>query len=138
MENKVKKGFFSTLFDKEQAISDAENYQDIKFYKKSKNILIFLYLAVALVSYNLLPDIAGYDRVDVLVGTLFYLFFLPFIYFNHRWAIVVPCLMYLGDKILFMMDGTANPIFHILFGLVALSLSYQSYVTATHLKKADG
>lgn len=43
MENKVKKGFFGGMFDKEKAISDAENYQDLKFYKKSKICLSFLF-----------------------------------------------------------------------------------------------
>ena len=40
MSDKKKESFFNTFLNNEEAISDAENYENIKFYQKSKNILI--------------------------------------------------------------------------------------------------
>lgn len=95
-------------------------------------MLIFFILGMGLISF-LLSDKLQLE--NVLGGIVLYLFCVPFIYFNHRWAIVVVCLMYLADKIVFIIQQIGAPISHIIFGLIVLSLSYRSYITATYLKK---
>ena len=134
MDHKSKKGSFAKFLDKEQAIFDAENYKDINFFKKSKNILIFFYLAISVLSYVISDQL---QVEDILVGISVYLVLIPFIYFNHRWAIVISCSMYLLDKIIFISQQIGSPISHIIFGLLVLTISYSSFITATHLKEID-
>lgn len=133
MSEEKNKSFFSSLFNKEEAINQAESYQDIAFHKKTKNILIFFYLGVGLLSIFMSESLG----LESLIGIIIYWVFLPFVYLNHRWAIVLLCLLYISDKIYFLAMQVGAPISQILFGLVATALSYNAFITAMHLKKIE-
>tara|TARA_X000000368_G_C22622838_1_gene533034 strand:+ start:117 stop:503 length:387 start_codon:yes stop_codon:yes gene_type:complete len=117
---------------KEEIADEAKNYKDVKFFAKTKNQLLIFILIVSGISIFF---IGSFDISWV--GIAIYLVLAGFIYLNHRWAIVVFALMYLADKILIISMG-ARPTTSIIFGAVALVLSYSAYRVATELKKQKG
>ena len=114
---------------KEEIANEAKNYEDIKFFAKTKNQLLIFILIVSGIS---IIFIGSFDISWV--GIAPYLVLAGFIYLNHRWAIVVFALMYLADKILIVSMG-ARPVTQLIFGAVAQVLSNSAYRVATELKK---
>jgi hypothetical protein len=72
---------------------------------------------------------------ELLYGIAVYLILSIFIYLNHRWAMIVFCLFYMGDKVLLIVSGGGSPISPIIFGFIAAALTYASYRVADQLKK---
>lgn len=140
-----KNSIFS-LPTKEEMWEEAENYHTLKFYNKSKN-LIMLFLAVGLLIYlwltakNNVVDLPNTDLVsnitrdDVVAGFLLYAFLSIFVFFNHRWAMVVVALLYTADKILIMLGSDTTPIAQLIFLAILLGLSYRAFFVASNLKK---
>jgi hypothetical protein len=64
---------------------------------------------------------------DIIIGLVVYLILLPFIYFNHRWAMILVCLLYGADKFFLMVQGLGTPISHLIFLMIAVSLTYKSF-----------
>lgn len=136
-EKKKKKPFWQNLFSKELAMEEAQSYAELSFFKKSKNGLIAFFLFVCAISIGLasLGAIEDFPLVEVAIGTVIYLVWLPFIYFNHRWAIVIPCLIYAVDKVFLIAQGLGTPVQHIIFLVLAISLTYRAFMAATYLKE---
>ncbi|MEE9347951.1 MAG: hypothetical protein V3U82_07135 [Robiginitomaculum sp.] len=78
-----------------------------------------------------------YSRAEILFGLGIYAVFLPFLFLNHRWAIIVLCLLYLFDKIAMIIQNPIAAISSILFGALVVSWSYKTFKVATELKRIN-
>lgn len=107
---------------------EAENYNDLKFFSKTKNQLVTFILIVSGISFFF---IGSFDIGSI--GIAINLVLAVFIYLNHRWAIVVFALLYLLDKIMMISMG-ARPVSQLIFGAVALALAYVAFRVATEIK----
>lgn len=136
-EEKKNKGFWKSLFSKEEALEEALSYSNLTFFKKSKNNLVTFILVVSVLSLALSAygNIEALQLENILFRVVLYIVLLPFIYLNHRWAIIIVCLIYSADKIFFIVSGVGTPISHIILLILVLSLSYKSLVVAHSLKK---
>ena len=132
-----KKGFWKSLFSKEEAIQEAESYGDLTFFKKTKNVLITFIVAVSILSVGLAMygNMESFRFEDVIIDVVAYLVLLPFVYFNHRWAMVLVCLLYGAGKFIMIALGLGTPISHLIFLMIAVSLTYKSFLVASYLKK---
>ena len=132
-----KKDFWESLFSKEEAIQEAESYSNLTFFKKSKNLLITFIVAISVLSVGLsmYGNVGNYRFEDVIIDIVVYLILLPFIYFNHRWAMALFCLIYGTGKFILMAQRIGTPISHIIFLLIAVSLTYKCFLVASYLKK---
>jgi len=132
-ENKRRYGFFF----KEKAMLQAKNYPDLPFYKKSKNILVIFFIVISILGfflalYGLLP---GFDMVMAISGISINMLLAIFVFFNHRWAIVLIGVIYSIDKVIFIIDGVGNPLSHIVFFLIVSRMCYISFLVASELKR---
>lgn len=113
---------------KDEIIDEVNNYENSKFFTKSKNQLVTFILIISGMSVFLIGSFgigwAGIAINLVLAG---------FIYRNHRWAIIVFALMYSADKILMISMG-ARPTSQLIFWAVAMLGSYSAYRVASQLK----
>ena len=136
MSDKEELGFWKSMFNKTEAISHAENYAHTPFYKKSKNIIIFFYLFIITIGFLLESEVRevspSFDAYYILI---WYLIFLPFVFLNHRWSMILLCVFYVIDRILALIMGFSNPITMFFFSIINISLTYYAVMTATHLKK---
>jgi len=132
-----KTNFWQAFFSKEDAIKEAQEYSELTFFKKSKNCLVIFISFICLLTFSLAlsTGIGSFSFEDLILGAIIYMLFLPFIFFNHRWAIVIVCLLYTTDKIIYIIDGVGSPLSQLIFGALMLSLSYKSFIVATYLKK---
>ncbi len=132
-----KKGFWKSLFSKEGAIQEAESYGNLTFFNKSKNQLITFIVAVSVMSvgFAMYGNMENFRFEDIIIGLVVYLILLPFIYFNHRWAMILVCLLYGADKFFLIVQGLGTPISHLIFLMIAVSLTYKSFMVASYLKK---
>jgi len=129
-ENKKPKG----LYNRQYARAEAEAYAELSFFKKVKNQLFVFYCVVTILSLAFtLGNVEGFE--DILIGILIYVILLPFIFYNHRWAIILTGVLYLTDKVIFIVAGIGSPVSHILFGIVVGILSYNAFLVASELKK---
>lgn len=136
-EKKKKKPFWQTLFSKELAMEEAQSYSEISFFKKSKNGLIAFFLFVCAMSIGIasLGIVEDFQLEDAAISAALYLVCLPFIYFNHRWAMVVACLIYSADQVFTLAQGVGSPVSHLLFLTFAISLTYKAFMAATYLRE---
>ena len=136
-EKKKKKPFWQNLFSKELAMEEAQSYSELSFFKKSKNSLIafFLFVCAITIAVASVGAMGDLPFEEIVIGVIAYLFFLPFIYFNHRWAMVMPCLIYAVDKVLLIAEGLGTPVSHLLFLALAIHLTYKAFMAATYLKE---
>jgi len=129
-------GFFAT---KKEITEEAANYNQLKFFNKSKNVLVGFIVFVSLITFFLggvtvnemitIPD--GMLLAASIVINLILAFF---IYMNHRWAMVIFCLIYAGDKLILITQG-AFPMPQIIFAAIAIMATVASYRVATQLRK---
>ena len=116
---------------KEEIQAEVDNYNNLTFFKKTKNVLVTFILVITGLSLLL----AGELNVEIW-AVLLYLPLVFFIYLNHRWAILLFGLLYVGDKIILIMAGYfAIP--QIIFGMIAVLVSYQSFKVASGLKNVN-
>lgn len=116
---------------KEAITSEVDNYETLGFFKKSKNTLAVFITVISLISLAM-AETLGLEYIMFSMG--FNLLLAVFIYFNHRWAMVLFCGIYLLDKVLFIISQTGYPISQIIFGAIALVLTMTSYRVATKLR----
>jgi hypothetical protein len=132
---KKRSGVF--IFDRKGAIKEAENYGCLNFLQETKNIIITIIVAGNIVSIFLMQGISFgqfYADKEALIGVVSYFIFLPFIYLNYRWALILLCVLYVSDRLIFLFEGAGSPVMHLIFSVVAIKLTYQAVLTATHLK----
>lgn len=123
----------SWIPSKDEIEKEVNNYNDLGFFKKSKNGLLLFVVFVSAISILVSIFLGPAIGISPLSAAL-YLLFVPFIYFNHRWAMVVFAILYIGDKVVFIAAGSP-PVSQIIFGTLVAVLSYQSFCVATQLKK---
>lgn len=136
-DKKKKKPFWQSLFSKELAMEEAQSYSELSFFKKSKNGLISFFLFVCAISIAVasLGVVEDFQLEEVAIDVVVYLIWLPFIYFNHRWAMVVSCLIYAVAKVFLIAGGLGTPMSHLLFLAIAISMTYKAFMAATYLKE---
>jgi len=115
---------------KEEIQKEVSGYSELTFFKKTKNVLVSFIVFVVVISLYFF-DSYGID----FFGLGAYLVLAVFIYFNHRWAIVVFSLMYLADKVLLLAEGLGSPATQLFFGYIAVLIAYQAFRVANLLKK---
>ena len=113
---------------------EVSGYSDLTFFKKTKNVFVLFIVFVVVISLYFF-DSFSVSSQEQLFGLGTYLVLAVFIYFNHRWAIVVFTLMYLGDKVMLLAAGFGSPVTQLLFGYIAALGAYQAFRVATLLKK---
>ena len=78
----------------EEINEEIENYDDLPFFKKSKNLLsIFVVFCVFLTV--VLQDGLNLSDLTIYVSITYNLVLALFIYFNHRWAMLVFCVVFI-------------------------------------------
>lgn len=120
---------------KEEISDEVANYSELTFFKKSKNILVCFVIAMSLLSLFLLGDIEQMFGSVAIYEIAFNLFLCVFIFLNHRWAMVTFCALYLFNKLIFLLSSFGSPISQILFGAIALMLTYSAFRVATALRE---
>ena len=119
---------------KEEITKEAENYNILTFFKKTKNILVTFIIGISL--FNLLIR-WSIINTEMFVSIGIYVVLAAFIYFNHRWAMVIFALLFTLDKVMIMIAIMPRiSISSLVFTAIALILSYGSYLVANELKRA--
>jgi|TARA_B100001094_G_C17739613_1_gene580551 hypothetical protein len=114
-------------------VDDIDNYLELGFFKKSKNLLVTFILVVVSITF-FLQALFGLDPFTASFAVFYNLIFAFFVFYNHRWAMIAFLVIYMLDRLIFLLDGLGNPISHFLWSGIALYLTYHSYITATKLK----
>lgn len=133
----------SFFIKKEEAESQANNFATLGFFKKSNNQLVAFIIFISLLTLlmtNFLVEKLNENseptqNIEIFIGIAVYLLLAVFIFFNHRWAMIVFALLYIADKIILISSGVGFPISQIMFGAIAVSLTYNAFKDATALKK---
>jgi len=114
---------------------EANDYENLGFFKKSKHVLVLFVVATFVLSYLVFENYG--IELWAPGQSLVYLIPAVFIYHNHRWAIVLLPILYLGDTLSFFINSEwqVSPLPLIILGLIAVLFSYRSYRVATQLKK---
>lgn len=128
------------MFMSNKAIAkEVENYLELGFFKKSKNILVLFIFFSTFISFMFADDIGLDNDIHTWVAIFIHLTIAGFIYLNHRWAVVLFAILFTADKIIFISEGV--PVIpQLIFGLLVLGISYTTFRVATGLrsaKKAD-
>ena len=127
-------GFLPT--DKEIK-EEVSNYDDLTFFKKVKNIYVAAIVIVCITTFfanNRLPGM-DIDASGIIIYIILNLILAAFIFYNHRWAMIVFCASFVFDKVYIMFFQQVAPITQIIFGAIAIVLTYHSFRVATELKK---
>ena len=112
---------------------EIENYDYLPFSKKSKNLLsTFVVFCVFLTV--VLQEGLNLSDLTIYVSITYNLVLALFIYFNHRWAMLMFCIVFVIDKLVFIFAYQTSIIFQLIFGAVAVSLTMTAYKVATTLK----
>ena len=104
-------------------------YEVLTFFKKIKNILIVFILVMGALS-----DYINYTTgtfIEVVLAIPIYLILIAFIFYNHRWAMIVICWLTMMDMFAMGWFGTTE----IIIAAIAVVLTYHSFRVATALKK---
>ena len=99
-------------------------------FKKNKNILVVYILVLSAIS-DYLNYTAG-TFIDVVFAIPIYLILIAFIFYNHRWAMIVICWLSMMDMFAMGWLGTTE----IIIAAISVVLTYHSFRVATALKKA--
>lgn len=119
----------------DEIAEEAANYSELTFFKKSKNILASFVIATSLLTLFLLGNIEQMFGSGTIYEIAFNLFLSVFIFLNHRWAMLSFCALYLFNKLIFLFSSFGSPISQIIFGAIALMLTYSAFRVATALRK---
>lgn len=132
----------SFLPNKQQIIDEAANYNALSFFKKSKNIYAAFIIFCCVVTFgfmvytnnlSLTEFISNEAGIASLITVSIYLLFAFFVYLNHRWAMIIFCLLFLADKILMLLAGGSFS--NIIFAGITLVLTIASIRVANQLKR---
>ena len=120
---------------KDEILREVENYNELSFFKKSKNVLAIFVVAISALSFFLIGAIEEMFGSGAIYEIAFNLFLAVFIFLNHRWAMIVFCAIYLLNKFIFILSFAGSPISQVIFGAIAVLLTYSSFRVATELKR---
>ena len=124
----------SCIPSKEEIALEVENYNELSFLKKSKNILALFIIALSALSTIILFAVDGVLKSGAGYEIFAYIALSVFIFLNHRWAMIVFCFLYLIDKFIFIIERTGSPASQIIFGVLATVLTYSAFMVAMGLK----
>jgi len=108
------------------------NYDELTFFKKNKNILIVFILVMGAISAYINYTTGTFFFFLVLIQ--FYLILVAFIFYNHRWAMIVICGLIMLDMLAPTKTFGAT---EIIIAAIAVVLTYHSFRVATALKKSN-
>ena len=127
-------GFLPT--DKEIK-EEVSNYDDLTFFKKVKNIYVAAIVIVCITTFfanNRLPGM-DIDASGIIIYIILNLILAAFIFYNHRWAMIVFCTIYIFDRVFLLFLQLSNPISEFIYAAVVVALTYGSFRVATELKR---
>ena len=126
--------------NKDEILSEVQNYGDLSFFKKSKNTLVIFVVVMSALTILLMRGQEGYFTSGGFYETAFSIFLAIFIFLNHRWAMLAFAAIYIFGRITIItyavMLNSRLPFSAIIFGAVAAVLTYSAYKVATELKRA--
>ncbi len=105
-------------------------YEVLTFFKKIKNILVVYILVLDGLSVYINYTTGTF--IEVVLAIPIYLILIAFIFYNHRWAMIVICWLTLMDMFAMGWFGTTE----IIIAAISVVLTYHSFRVATELKKA--
>ena len=105
-------------------------YDSLTFFKKIKNIFIVFILVMGAISAYI--NYTAGTFIDVVFAIPIYLILIAFIFYNHRWAMIVICWLTMMDMFAMGWFGTTE----IIIAAISVVLTYHSFRVATALKKA--
>ena len=120
---------------KESINEEVQNYENISFFQKSKNLLICLIMIIVL-STLLLGEDLKINNYVAMIAITYNLILAIFIYNNHRWAMIIFCVLFTVDKILFILGGQSI-LSNLFFGILAVILTITAYRVSSDLKKLN-
>ena len=106
-------------------------YEVLTFFKKIKNIFIVFILVMGAISAYI--NYTAGTFIDVVFAIPIYLILIAFIFYNHRWAMIVICGLTMMDMFAMGWFGTTE----IIIAAIAVVLTYHSFRVATALKKSN-
>ena len=106
-------------------------YGTLTFFKKIKNIFIVFILVMGAISAYI--NYTAGTFIDVVFAIPIYLILIAFIFYNHRWAMIVICGLTMMDMFAMGPFGTTE----IIIAAIAVVLTYHSFRVATALKKSN-
>ena len=115
----------------EQIKEEVSNYDELTFFKKIKNILIVFILVMSALSYYINYTTGTF--IDVVFAIPIYLILVAFIFYNHRWAMIVICGLTMMDMFAMGPFGATE----IIIAAIVVVLTYHSFRVATALKKSN-
>ena len=123
------------LLTNKEINEEINNYESLTFFKKHKNFLVLFSLAVTV--YSFLLNYFNESLGRVIFGLFLYLALVPFIFFNHRWAMILFFVLYAFDLIylIFFYSGRLG-LTEMIFTAFAAVLTYNALRVATALKKS--
>jgi hypothetical protein len=132
-ENKRRYGFFF----KEKAMRQARNYDDLPFYKKSKNYLTAFFVVISIlglffVSIEMVPG--EFSTVDV-IGAIIDLVLAGFVFFNRRWAIILIGVIFSIAQVIIAVSAPEAILLSVVFLLIVARMCYSSFLVASELKR---
>ena len=119
----------------EQIEEEANSFENLGFFKKSKNVLVIFILVTTGISLFLIGTIEDAFGSGAAYELALSAILAIFIYFNHRWAMALFCIIYLANKIIFLLSGFGSPFSQIIFAAIVVVLTYSSFRVATELKR---
>lgn len=119
----------------EEIEEEAVNFEELSFFKKTKNVLTVFILVTVALSLLFMGPIEEAVGSGAIYELAFSVVLAGFIYLNHRWAMILFCIIYVANKIIFIFLGIGTPISSIIFGAIALMLTYTSVRVASSLKR---
>tara|TARA_Y100000294_G_scaffold160284_1_gene163743 strand:- start:893 stop:1669 length:777 start_codon:yes stop_codon:yes gene_type:complete len=128
-------GFLPTDKEIKEQVS---NYDDLTFFKKIKNIYVAAIVLICTLTYflsDLFASTLNADASSVKNSIILYLILAAFIFYNHRWAMIVFCTIYIFDRVFLLFLQLSNPISEFIYAAVVVALTYGSFRVATELKR---
>lgn len=128
-------------FSKSLAHDLAGRHTELNFGQKPKNQLGIFYIVVIILSLIRLTLGAVGQGLDIaiiisaLFGLMLYALFAFFIFLNHRWAMVLACLMFLCEILVVIITQPSSLIAQLLFGFACLAFTWRAFLVATALKQ---
>ena len=113
-----------------QIKEEVSSYDELTFFKKIKNILVVYILVIDGLSVYINYTTGTF--IEVVLAIPIYLILIAFIFYNHRWAMIVICGLTMMDMFTMGPFGATE----IIIAATAVVLTYHSFRVATALKKA--
>ncbi|MBL4601716.1 MAG: hypothetical protein JKY84_03125 [Emcibacteraceae bacterium] len=130
-ENKLIKKLW-LFYDSEKISTESKKYNSLGFFRKAKNLLCtFIFIVILISLITVLANVP--EKEAIIVVTMFYIIILPFIYLNHRWAMIGACSFYVLERIGLIIFFPGNPVSKLLYAYIIIALTYNSIKVATKI-----